>query len=225
MSLYAIRGASRKVNHQLMTLSLKLAPSLVVDCANCANIHEFQTFSLGRFMKVFVVPAESLYRFQPTMNMLPTLASKLDVKRIFVTTFTKLFDYDDQEENFHIFLNVWERLKQLSKKFEVFVAIQENTIHDILAKRHKARFIKMGHTVWSQRITTDILLKELHHYGKALREDERTVYNQLLKDPLKHLGSISYTSSMHVGTFLLLSIILEQERKIQRLENEWKHGC
>ena len=75
----------------------------------------------------------------------------------------------------------------------------------------------MGHTVWSQRITLDMILGELSDYGKSLRQKDREVFEQLLKVPLKHVGSISYASSMHVWAFLLLSILLEQEKKIKSL--------
>ncbi|MFH1850585.1 MAG: hypothetical protein ABH879_10500 [archaeon] len=75
----------------------------------------------------------------------------------------------------------------------------------------------MGHTVWSQRIVLDIMLSELKAYGKSLRAEERIIYEKLLKDPLKHVGSISYASSIHVWAFLLLSILLEQEKKINSL--------
>ena len=81
----------------------------------------------------------------------------------------------------------------------------------------------MGHTVWSQRITIDLLLSELEDYGKALRKEEREVLLDLLKRPLKHLGSISYASSLHAWAFLLLAINVEQEKRIKTLENELAH--
>jgi len=79
--------------------------------------------------------------------------------------------------------------------------------------------VKMGHTVWSQRIAIDLLLQELKSYGKALGQEDKELYERLLKEPLKHIGTISYTSSIHVWAFLLLSIQLEQERKIKKLES------
>ena len=79
--------------------------------------------------------------------------------------------------------------------------------------------IKMGHTVWSQRIASDIMLAELKSYGRALRKEDREIYERMLKLPLKRYGCISYASSIHVWAFLLLSIILEQEKKIKVLEH------
>ena len=77
----------------------------------------------------------------------------------------------------------------------------------------------MGHTVWSQRIVLNSLVDELQSYGKALRGNDKHIYEQLLKKCFKHFGSTSYASSMHAWAFLLLSIMLEQEKKLQELED------
>ena len=77
----------------------------------------------------------------------------------------------------------------------------------------------MGHTSWSGRIATDELIRELKAFGKALREKDRLVYEDVMKEAYKHIGSISYTSSMHMWAFFLLSIILEQEKKIKKLDH------
>ncbi len=76
---------------------------------------------------------------------------------------------------------------------------------------------KIGHTVLSQRMIVDIIINELRTYAKALREEDRVIYEELLKLPLKKVGAISYTSSIDVWAFILLSIILEQEKKFKEL--------
>jgi hypothetical protein len=84
----------------------------------------------------------------------------------------------------------------------------------------------MGHTVWSQRITLDVILGEMKDYRKALAADDRAVFEQMMKGPLKHYGSISYAGSFHAWAFLLLSIMLEQEKRLRRLEYEgMADGC
>ena len=72
----------------------------------------------------------------------------------------------------------------------------------------------MGHTVLSQRMMVDIILSELKSYGNALRAEDRVIYENMLKKALKRVGAISYASSVNVWAFILLSIILEQEKKI-----------
>ncbi|MFH1511093.1 MAG: hypothetical protein ABIF10_05350 [Candidatus Woesearchaeota archaeon] len=76
----------------------------------------------------------------------------------------------------------------------------------------------MGHTVWSQRIVSDMILDELSSFAKALRGEDRVVFEEMLKKPLKHFGSISYASSYHAWAFLLLAILLEQEKKLKQFE-------
>jgi hypothetical protein len=63
----------------------------------------------------------------------------------------------------------------------------------------------------------DMILAELKDFGKALREEDREVYYNMLKKPLKKIGAISYASSMHVWAFILLSILLEQEKKYESM--------
>jgi len=77
----------------------------------------------------------------------------------------------------------------------------------------------MGHTVWSQRMVVDAILGELGDYGKSLRQSEKEIYEELLKKSLKHIGNISFVSSIHVWAFVLLSILLEQEKRLRKLED------
>ncbi|MBP9853777.1 MAG: hypothetical protein KBD53_02785 [Candidatus Omnitrophica bacterium] len=76
----------------------------------------------------------------------------------------------------------------------------------------------MGHTVSSQRAVIDIVLSELKDLPTALRKDERMILEDLLKEPLKHVGAISNVSSIDVWAMILLSIMIEQEKKIRQLE-------
>lgn len=82
----------------------------------------------------------------------------------------------------------------------------------------------MGHTVWSQRMCSDIVLKELKEYGRSLGKEDRVVYERLLDLPLKHLGSVAYASSFHVWAFFLLSIMLEQEKRLTKMIAESVHA-
>ena len=91
----------------------------------------------------------------------------------------------------------------------------------------------MGHTVSSQRQLIINMVDELERYGRALRGKDREIFFEMIKDPLKHIGAISYTSSMHVWALLLLSIMVEHEKRhrcIQKeqqnstVDNNWKEG-
>jgi len=64
----------------------------------------------------------------------------------------------------------------------------------------------------------DQIVNELKQYSKALRQEDRVIFEKILKQSFKHYGSISYANSFHAWAILLLSILVEQEKKIQKLE-------
>jgi len=76
----------------------------------------------------------------------------------------------------------------------------------------------MGHTVNSQRAVIDIVLSELRDVALALRKEERMILDELLKEPLKHVGAISHASSIDVWAMILLAILIEQEKTLRRME-------
>lgn len=78
----------------------------------------------------------------------------------------------------------------------------------------------MGHTVASQRQVIDIVLSELNDYSRALRKEERMILERLLNEPLKHVGAISNASSIDVWAMILLSILIEQEKRLHTLEKK-----
>ena len=67
-------------------------------------------------------------------------------------------------------------------------------------------------------MVADALLGELESYGRALSQHDREIYTEMLNMPLKHFGSIAYANSMQAWALMLLSIMLEQQKKIRKLE-------
>ena len=110
--LYTIKGNPKKTNNDLIMKALKVAPAIFVDAANCANIHLFPT---DKAHKLFVLPAESLYRYKPTLLKLPYYAKKLNAKQIFISTSEHLFDYDNPEENLQVKQQCEKIIKWIAK--------------------------------------------------------------------------------------------------------------
>lgn len=71
----------------------------------------------------------------------------------------------------------------------------------------------MGHTATSQRRMQDEIFTELHSYAKSLRQEDREIFEKLLKKAYRHYGSTSYASSLHAWAFMLLSIMVEMEKE------------
>lgn len=84
----------------------------------------------------------------------------------------------------------------------------------------------MGHTTWSQRTATQISIRELTDFTRAMSAEDREIAHELLRAPRKHIGSISNAASLHVWAFTLLTIIIEQEKRIRELEEAYAtHRC
>jgi hypothetical protein len=82
----------------------------------------------------------------------------------------------------------------------------------------------MGHTVTSQRIVLEVLQSELMDFGKALRGRDRQLFELMMKRGFQHYGAISYTDSFHTWAFLLLAIMLEQEKELSELRKQISDG-
>lgn len=79
----------------------------------------------------------------------------------------------------------------------------------------------MGHTVSSQRRMIDVVLAELNKFSAPLRKEERMMLERMLKEPLKHTGAMSNANSIDIWALILLSILLEQEKRLTKLEAKY----
>jgi hypothetical protein len=223
-------GAARDIDNNIVRLALNNHPSILIDASNSANVHNFQGFSPEQFANVYVVEVEALYRLTTTLRKIIPIAKSLNTKNIFITTF-HLFNYDDEAEINNVFIYAWELLSYLSDIYNIVAAVEKGTIHEHLAKMHKAKQITitkeeltMGHTLTSQRMIVDNILSDLEHFGKSLSEEDKKIYAELLREPLKHLGNITYTSSMNTWAILLLCIILEREKNERSINRQLSGG-
>jgi hypothetical protein len=211
MSLKIITGTDSTMNHDLICMALENYPSILIDASNSANVHNFQGYSPENFANVYVVEVEALYRLTATLKKIANIARERDTKNIFITTM-RLYNYDDENEIRNIFIHAWEIFAHLSGEFNIFAAVEKGSIHEQLARLNGAKEVKMGHTLTSQRMIVDNILGDLKHFERSLCDEDREIYTQLLREPLKHLGSITYTSSMNTWAILLLCIMLEREK-------------
>lgn len=200
----------------IISYAFEKVPAIIIDTANVADIHRYRDRNIEEYAGLYVLQIDSLYRFIPTLRQLNKLSKKFATKNIFITTFTKLFNYDNPIEDIDIFIYAWELISNHALDKDIYVAVQKGTIHEHLSRVHGMK--TMGHTITSQRMMIDQLLRELQLFSRALDESDRIVYNELLHKPLTHIGSISYASPLRPEVFILLSIILEQQKRINAYE-------
>lgn len=136
MTLTAVAGRSDDVNTRLMMLALR-SPSLVIDCANYANAHAFHPYSdLSNFLQVHVVTVEAIYRFRDSLVRAESFARKLGTRRIIITTFHRLFNYDDKDELEDVYEHCWSLMKDLSQEHEVFAGVRHGSDQHRLSADH-----------------------------------------------------------------------------------------
>jgi hypothetical protein len=124
MKLTAIRGPVSDLNFRLLLLAFERSPSLVIDCANCADPHRFfGKVPEHKLSEVYVMNAEAIYRFRDSLKMVPYWAEKLSIRNIFVTTIGTLFSYDDKEEDKEVIEGCWELMKYISGRYDVYAAV------------------------------------------------------------------------------------------------------
>lgn len=68
----------------------------------------------------------------------------------------------------------------------------------------------------------DMVLNDLKQFSGALRKQDRLVLERILTEPLKHAGAIGNASSIDVWAIILLSILVEQEKRLATLEARYE---
>jgi len=78
----------------------------------------------------------------------------------------------------------------------------------------------MGKTVESYRIALDIEIQSWKGFEKALRTDDRETYEQMTDACRNHASAGSNASKPEVFEPMVMSILLEQQKRLIRLEKE-----
>lgn len=80
----------------------------------------------------------------------------------------------------------------------------------------------MGRTVPSFRNQLEQIIEELSVYRRALRGEEKIVFDDMMNKTRQHASSCTLVPSFDPFSCMLLSIILEQEKEIKLLKEQNK---
>jgi hypothetical protein len=78
----------------------------------------------------------------------------------------------------------------------------------------------MGRTVPTYRMTLESIVAEWGEFRRALRREDRELFDSVMNKARAHASAASFTASADPVDTLFLSILIEQEREIRRLR-----GC
>jgi hypothetical protein len=201
MALYGMKGDD--ADRRLIEYAVANAPSLILDCANKADLHRLYTsVDHEKLRQTYVIAVDAIYRFRDTVRDTGKYAERVGAKTVVITSYDHLYAFHDDKEEEEVIGHTWELIVRLSKEYDV-----------ALPWRDGCTELKMGHTVSSGRIATYELLSELSLFAKSLSPQDRKVFDEMLKEPYKHISKISYTSSAHLWAIVLLTIMMEMEKR------------
>jgi len=123
-------------NHRLLLHAIETSPSLFIDCDNCANPHALFPYPFEKMSQVYVIQAELIYKFRDILKELPNLLTQLPDKtnNIIISSFNKLMNYQDKEENNNIFDHCWELLEKHGKQLNILIGVHKK--QEERAKEH-----------------------------------------------------------------------------------------
>jgi len=78
----------------------------------------------------------------------------------------------------------------------------------------------MGRTVPSFRGQMEQIIEELEYYRKALRGEDKIVFDDMMNKARQHASSCTLVPLFDPFSCMLLSIILEQEKEIKLLKEQ-----
>jgi len=81
----------------------------------------------------------------------------------------------------------------------------------------------MGRTVPTYRQTLESIIDEWRDYRRALTQEDREVFDEMMKKARMHASASSYAAFLDPLVGTILSILLEQEKTIRALkERNWE---
>lgn len=145
--LTIVSSSARFLNRKLIFHAARKKPSLIIDCANCANPHLFYpNLTIEDFNELYVIELELLYKFRDVLLRVPSIMKKIRGSTVVVTTSNHLFNYQDELENRNIIEHSWEIMEIIGKRYDVIAGITFDSVHLSFAKKysHKLEVEKIG---------------------------------------------------------------------------------
>jgi hypothetical protein len=136
MSFTIVCGRRHNVNEELLRLAAHSIPALIIDGANAADPHRLVSYASPEVCDdIFVLETELIYKLRDAITQLQTLAERSTAEHVYVTTFDKLFNYQDEEENENVYTQVWLLLRRAAINYHITVGVRAGSLQEAYARR------------------------------------------------------------------------------------------
>lgn len=99
---------------KLVQYALEHTPSLILDCANVADPHLYYPYhDETAFEETYVIPIDLLYKFRDSLKSVDDFVVQKNIDVIVVTSYQRLFHYDNDIENELILQHCFDLLEQI----------------------------------------------------------------------------------------------------------------
>lgn len=133
MVLTVLRGERRAADRKALLYAISRAPSLVIDCANCADPHAlFPALSQERLNEVHLFEVDQPSCLRDVLLRVREFAREKGIDTVAVTSVSSLFHYHDETENRDILEHCWDLIEGLATDFDI--AVSEGAIWGTLSR-------------------------------------------------------------------------------------------
>ena len=117
-----IVGEIMEVNRKIVIIACKNDNSLIIDSARACNPYNIiNDIDIDRLHSVYVISAESIYRFRSAIKLLPLWIRKHNINNVYVTALTGFYSYDNNKEDYTILEETYKMLFNIEINYDVNV--------------------------------------------------------------------------------------------------------
>ena len=142
-----IIGEIMEVNRKIVIIACKNDNSLIIDSARACNPYNIiNDIDIDRLHDVYVISAESIYRFRSAIKLLPLWIKKHDIKNIYVTALTGFYSYDNKKEDYAILEESYKMLFciEINHDVNVFLSIPKYNPYYSIIRKYCYRILNEG---------------------------------------------------------------------------------
>jgi hypothetical protein len=121
-----LSGSIKEINHALVVNACHNTPSLIVDSSRACNPYSIVEFiDIESLHDVYIISAESIYRFRSAIKLLPLWIKKYDIKNVYITVLTAFYSYENKIEDYSILEESYELLSRIDGNVIVSLPLEE----------------------------------------------------------------------------------------------------